>query len=30
VPLDELPEGHTHQQLDPRWAALSQMKTAEE
>jgi len=30
VPLDELPEGHSHQQLDPRWAALSQMKTAEE
>jgi uncharacterized protein len=30
VPLDELPEGHTHQQLDPRWAALSQMKTSEE
>ena len=30
VPLDELPEGHTHQQVDPRWAALSQMKTSEE
>ena len=30
VPLDELPEGHSHQQLDPRWAALSQMKTSEE
>jgi uncharacterized protein len=30
VPLDELPEGHAHQQLDPRWAALSQMKTSKE
>ena len=30
VPLDELPEGHNHEQIDPRWAALSQMKTAEE
>jgi len=23
-PLDELPEGHTHTQLDPRWAALAE------
>jgi uncharacterized protein len=30
VPLDELPEGHTHQQLDPRWAALSQITMSEE
>ncbi|GAA2603997.1 hypothetical protein GCM10010399_38700 [Dactylosporangium fulvum] len=30
VPLDELPEGHSHEQLDPRWAALSQIKTSEE
>jgi uncharacterized protein len=30
VPLDELPAGHSHQQPDPRWAALSQMKTSEE
>jgi uncharacterized protein len=22
---DELPEGHTHEQADPRWAALSQL-----
>jgi uncharacterized protein len=30
VPLDELPAGHSHQQLDPRWAALSQMQIPEE
>ena len=30
VPLDELPTGHGHEQLDPRWAALSQIKTSEE
>ena len=26
VPLDELPEGHSHQQLDPRWAALEALR----
>jgi uncharacterized protein len=30
VPIDELPAGHTHEQIDPRWAALSQIKTSEE
>jgi uncharacterized protein len=30
VPLDELPTGHAHEELDPRWAALSQLKTSEE
>src|SRR5690349_5576982 len=30
VPLDELPADHGHEQLDPRWAALSQLKTSEE
>jgi uncharacterized protein len=30
VPLDELPSGHRHGQLDPRWAALSQMQIPEE
>src|ERR671915_504746 len=25
VPLDELPEGHSHEQVDPRWAALSNL-----
>jgi uncharacterized protein len=30
TPIDELPAGHTHGQIDPRWAALSQMKTSEE
>lgn len=30
VPLDELPAGHSHQLLDSRWAALSQMKIPEE
>ncbi len=29
-PWDELPEGHTHQQVDPRWAALSNLTTTEE
>ncbi len=27
VPWDELPEGHSHEQLDPRWAALSRLTT---
>ncbi|BCB82166.1 metal-binding protein [Phytohabitans flavus] len=26
VPWDELPAGHSHEQVDPRWAALSQLK----
>jgi uncharacterized protein len=26
VPWDELPEDHNHDQADPRWAALSQLK----
>jgi len=30
TPIDELPAGHTHGQIDPRWAALSQIKTSEE
>lgn len=30
VPLDELPAGHGHEQPDPRWAALSQIKIPEE
>jgi uncharacterized protein len=30
VPLDELPAGHGHVQLDSRWAALTQIKTTEE
>jgi len=30
VPLDELPADHGHEQLDPRWAALSQMNTKTE
>jgi uncharacterized protein len=25
VPWDELPDDHDHQQVDPRWAALSKM-----
>jgi len=25
VPWDELPEGHGHDQVDPRWAALTQL-----
>jgi uncharacterized protein len=27
VPWDELPADHSHQQLDPRWAALSRLTT---
>ena len=27
---DELPEGHTHQQVDPRWAALSNLTVSTE
>jgi uncharacterized protein len=27
VPLDELPADHRHEQVDPRWAALTQMTT---
>jgi len=30
VHWDDLPEGHTHQQDDPRWAALSKLITPEE
>jgi uncharacterized protein len=30
TPLDELPEGHTHERLDPRWAALSRLTREEE
>jgi uncharacterized protein len=30
VSLDELPADHSHQQVDPRWAALSKLKTSEE
>ena len=30
TPLDELPEGHTHEQVDPRWAALSRLTREEE
>ena len=30
VPLDELPGDHSHEQADPRWAALSKLKTSEE
>lgn len=30
VPLDELPGDHSHEQADPRWAALSNLKTSEE
>jgi uncharacterized protein len=30
VHFDELPADHSHQQVDPRWAALSQMNTSEE
>jgi len=29
-PWDELPAGHSHQQVDPRWAALSNLTTTEE
>jgi uncharacterized protein len=27
APWDELPDDHSHEQVDPRWAALSQIKT---
>ncbi len=30
VPLDELPGDHRHEQVDPRWAALSKLKIPEE
>jgi uncharacterized protein len=30
VSFDELPADHSHQQVDPRWAALSKLKTSEE
>ena len=30
VPFDELPAGHDHRQVDPRWAALTQITIAEE
>jgi uncharacterized protein len=30
VPLDELPAGHNHEQVDPRWAALTQIQNSEE
>jgi uncharacterized protein len=30
TPLDELPEGHTHEQVDPRWAALTRLTREEE
>ena len=30
VPLDELPAGHSHEQVDPRWAALSKLNMSEE
>ena len=30
VPFDELPGDHSHDQADPRWAALSKLKTSEE
>lgn len=29
-PWDELPAGHSHRQVDPRWAALSNLTTTEE
>jgi uncharacterized protein len=29
VPLDELPAGHTHEQVDTRWAALAELKIEE-
>ena len=29
VPLAELPAGHTHEQIDARWAALGQLKIEE-
>ncbi|WP_434743197.1 YceD family protein [Micromonospora sp. SH-82] len=30
TPLDELPADHSHQQIDPRWAGLSQLTRKEE
>jgi uncharacterized protein len=30
VPFDDLPADHNHEQVDPRWAALSQLHTSEE
>lgn len=30
VPLDELPDDHSHQRIDPRWAALSNMQNLKE
>jgi uncharacterized protein len=30
VPWDELPDDHSHEQVDPRWAALSQINTKTE
>ena len=30
VPWDELPADHSHQQIDPRWAGLSQLTRKEE
>jgi uncharacterized protein len=30
VPFDELPNDHSHDQVDQRWAALSKFKTSEE
>ena len=30
VPFDELPDDHSHERSDPRWAALSELKTPEE
>jgi uncharacterized protein len=30
VHFDELPADHSHQQVDPRWVALSQIKMSEE
>jgi uncharacterized protein len=30
VSFDELPAGHSHQQVDSRWAALSELKMSEE
>jgi uncharacterized protein len=30
VPWDELPEGHGHEQIDPRWAALSRLTNQKE
>lgn len=30
VPLAELPDDHSHEQVDSRWAALSNLKTTEE